>query len=186
MAKFKQNNVELRDNQKLIFDSAKGKFISYDGSEVFINTTLSGVTPTEDYHLVTKTYVDGSSIFGSEFYEEESLGESSTTSTSYQTKLTLTTGSLPAGKYRIGWGFGWSFGSTSYDFKAEVTVNDVTELLDLHQEPKDSGVDQLYHCGGFGYWSGSGVTTIKVIYCTENGGITAYIRDARLEIWRVS
>jgi len=58
MAKFKQNNVELRDNQKLIFDSAKSKFMSYDGDEVFINTTISGVEPTEDYHLGTKEYVD--------------------------------------------------------------------------------------------------------------------------------
>lgn len=58
MAKFKQNNVELRDNQRLIFDSAKAKYMSYDGAEVYINTTLSGIDPTENYHLTTKTYVD--------------------------------------------------------------------------------------------------------------------------------
>jgi len=58
MAKFKQNNVELRDNQKVIFDSAKNKYMSYDGAEVYINTTISGVDPTSDYHLTTKFYVD--------------------------------------------------------------------------------------------------------------------------------
>jgi len=58
MAKFKQNNVELRDNQKLIFDSAKNKYISYDGIEVYINTTISGVEPTDDSHLTTRNYVD--------------------------------------------------------------------------------------------------------------------------------
>jgi len=58
MAKFKQNNVELKDNQKLILDSAKTKYMSYDGSEVFINTTISGADPTIDGHLTTKQYVD--------------------------------------------------------------------------------------------------------------------------------
>jgi len=58
MAKFKQNNLELRDNQKVIFDSAKNKYISYDGVELYVNTNISGVTPIEDYHLTTKFYVD--------------------------------------------------------------------------------------------------------------------------------
>jgi hypothetical protein len=58
MAKFKQSNLELRDGQKLIFDTSKVKYISYDGVETFINTTLSGVTPTSSGHLVTKNYVD--------------------------------------------------------------------------------------------------------------------------------
>ncbi len=58
MAKFKQNNVELRDNQKLIFDSAKNKYMSYDGSELFVTTNISGVEPTADYHLGTKLYID--------------------------------------------------------------------------------------------------------------------------------
>ena len=58
MAKFKLQNLELKDSQKLIFDSAKAKYITYDGSETLINTTLSGVTPTGDGHLTTKAYVD--------------------------------------------------------------------------------------------------------------------------------
>jgi len=58
MAKFKQQNLELKDSQKLILDSAKAKYLTYDGSETAINTTLSGVTPTGDGHLTTKAYVD--------------------------------------------------------------------------------------------------------------------------------
>ena len=62
MAKFKQNNVELRDNQKVIFDSAKNKYMIYDGTNVSINTTLGGVDPIEDDHLTTKIYVDSRSL----------------------------------------------------------------------------------------------------------------------------
>jgi len=58
MAKFKQSNVELRDGQKYIFDTSKTKWMAYDGLETYINTTLSGVTATEDYHLTRKDYVD--------------------------------------------------------------------------------------------------------------------------------
>jgi len=58
MAKFKQSNIEMRDGQTLILDTAKAKSLGYDGSETFINTTLSGVTPTQDYHMTTKVYVD--------------------------------------------------------------------------------------------------------------------------------
>jgi hypothetical protein len=58
MAKFKQSNMELKDGQKLILDTTKAKYISYDGVETSINTTLSGVTPINVGHLTTKNYVD--------------------------------------------------------------------------------------------------------------------------------
>jgi len=58
MAKFKENNIELRDGQKLILDTAKSQWIISDGSEATINTPLIGVAPTEDDHLARKDYVD--------------------------------------------------------------------------------------------------------------------------------
>jgi len=58
MGKFKQGNIELRDGQKLILDTAKGQWITADGSEATINTPLIGVAPTEDDHLTRKDYVD--------------------------------------------------------------------------------------------------------------------------------
>jgi hypothetical protein len=58
VAKFKQSNLEMMDGQKLILDTTKAKYISYDGVETSINTTLSGVTPTDSSHLTTKNYVD--------------------------------------------------------------------------------------------------------------------------------
>ena len=40
MAKFKQNNLELRDNQKLILDSAKTQWLTSDGTTATLNTDL--------------------------------------------------------------------------------------------------------------------------------------------------
>ena len=126
-------------------------------------------------------------VFGSEFSEGSSDGESSTTNTSFQQKLRLTTGSLPSGKYRVGWSYEWSFSSTSYDFKAQVQINDSTTIAEHQEEPQDSGSDQWHKAGGFYYHTGSGVLNIDIDYCrSSSSGGTAYIRRARLEIWRVS
>lgn len=58
MAKFKASNIELLDDQHISFDTAKAKTLSYDGSELGFSAVVSGVTPTEDYHLSTKAYAD--------------------------------------------------------------------------------------------------------------------------------
>ena len=191
MAKFKQNNVELRDNQKLIFDTAKNKYMSYDGSEVFINVTLSGVTPTEDYHLATKVYVDNvGSIFGSEYDYAASEGESSTTSNTYQQKLRLTTGSVSAGDYRIGWSFEYTSTTDKLDCGFKVEVDDTTVINEISPSPQKKYADGvLYNISGFKDLSLSNAShTIDLDYIARVGieiG-TTYIRRARLEIWRVS
>jgi len=94
MAKFKEGNVELRDNQKLIFDSAKNKYMSHDGSELFVTTNISGVTPIEDYHLGTKLYVDDAiaTATGSLTQDHSGLNELDYASAGH-------TGFQPAGSY---------------------------------------------------------------------------------------
>lgn len=58
MAKFRNSNLLLKDNQKIRFGDAQDSDIYYDGSELRVSTTISGVTPTQDYHLARKDYVD--------------------------------------------------------------------------------------------------------------------------------
>lgn len=125
-------------------------------------------------------------IFGTEFQWDESTGESSTNSLSYVRKLRLTTTSLPAGEYRIGWSYNWSHNSTISDFEARVFLNDSITIEDHRQEPKDSGTDQRYQNGGFSIRTLSGINTIDIDWRTDNAGNTAFIRETRLEIWRIS
>ena len=58
MARFKQKNLKLKNNQRIYLGTNDEVSIWFDGDELQIDTTISGVAPTEDYHLSTKKYVD--------------------------------------------------------------------------------------------------------------------------------
>jgi hypothetical protein len=124
-------------------------------------------------------------IFGTEFQQVESLADSSTTSTAFQTKLTLTTVSIPAGTYRIGWSYDWRYSTTVANFQARIVENGTVRFLHV-QEPQDGAITQRQPASGFLYLIlPSGVNTIEIQYSSA-GGLTATIRNARLELWRVA
>lgn len=118
---------------------------------------------------------------------------STTTSTTFQNKLTLNTSNLPLGNYRIAVYYGWNHDGTTNDFEARVQLNAVN-LGDIHkQEPKDSawtdptGTTQRY------LWARiyepqnlSGAQTITLDYRTDTAGVESSVRDAYIEIFRVS
>lgn len=58
MAKFKEKHLKLRDDQRVYFGDSDDSSLWFDGSEMRIATTVSGVDPSQDYHLTTKKYVD--------------------------------------------------------------------------------------------------------------------------------
>jgi hypothetical protein len=125
----------------------------------------------------------GSSIFGSEFYEASNEASSTTTSTTYVQKLRLTTGTLPDGKYRIGWYAELNQSSTTSRARLRVQVNDTFTACDSHEEPQD--VANWMPHSGFVFYSGSGVFNVDMDYSAVGGGTAAIVR-ARLELWRVS
>lgn len=122
--------------------------------------------------------------YGTEFADAESDGESSTTSTTEQVKVTLTTSSLPLGKYRVGWYFEINGSSGSQDVEVQV-YDGATVLARVEEAAEDS--DAWKSEGGFKYLSSiSGVRTLTIKYKTQNPSATARIRRARLEIIRIS
>lgn len=160
------------------------------------DSTLKGKV----YHNTTDTYsyvcngtawvqidaVVETSVFGTEYdyIEDETL--STTTSTSYVQKLRLTTASLPAGNYRIGYSYQWALLADDRDFMAEVQVDSTTVIHDHHQEPKEKGAGQEFANSGFKVMAlGDGVHTIDIVYATEDSAKLASIWGVRLEIWRV-
>lgn len=139
----------------------------------FIGATVSGNGTTADVTVL--------GVFGSEFQEISDDTTSSTTSSTYQQKLRLTTADLPVGKYRIGWQFSVFVDATG-DVTAKVILDDVT---DLDRHSIDNSTDDYNSNGGFSYHSSfSGVHTIDIVYKANSG--TALIRYARIEIWRIS
>lgn len=112
--------------------------------------------------------------------------ESSTTSATYQQKLRLTTPSLLAGTYRIGWYAEVMQSSTTDDVFCRVQIDDATDAMEINIEIKDN--TNYVPISGFYYatFGSAAVHDIDMDYRAESSPTTtSYIRRARLEIERV-
>jgi len=60
MAKFSRKDIFFKDGDMAVFGTDQDSKLYWDGNsdELRLSTTISGVTPTEDYQLTTKQYVD--------------------------------------------------------------------------------------------------------------------------------
>ncbi len=58
MAKIQDKHLKLRYNQRVYFGDSDESSIFHDGAMLRISSTVSGVTPTQDYHLATKQFVE--------------------------------------------------------------------------------------------------------------------------------
>ncbi len=128
-------------------------------------------------------FLPESPIFGTQFQQTKDDTESSTTSTTFQQKLRMTTTSLPSGSYRIGFYLETRQSNSADAVEWQVELNDTTILATAEQEPDDP--NDLFSYGGHDYRTLSGVNTIDIDWRQQRGS-TAYIRRARLELWRVS
>jgi hypothetical protein len=122
--------------------------------------------------------------FGANYQYAESESESSTTSGSYQTKLTLTTPSLASGNYRMQ--FSYEMYTSDSDANYQLIQNDVTVLHQIEHTSVDEFEKHHWMSqSGFKHFTSiSGVNTFKIQY-NDDGGGSAKIRRARIELWRV-
>jgi hypothetical protein len=159
-----------------------------------MNFVGSGITVTLDPLDPTKVNVSVPGGGTANLHTAKTSIFQSTTSDQYQTALTLTTAILPAGQYRVGWGYIWSYDSISQgkDFKARVQLDGATTIGIHQQQPKDAsgtgdgGTDQRFQTTGFTYFTSIGaVHTITLEYCSSRKGVTASIYEAVIELWQV-
>lgn len=122
-------------------------------------------------------------VNGSQFNYIEDIGLSTTTSTTYVTKLTLTVNNLPTGLYRIGVNYTWNGSSTTYTFYSRVLLNSV-QIGDEHINRIANNTNYIPHQKTF-YTVLSGNNTIQLQYRTNNSAGTARIRQTSIELWRV-
>jgi len=130
---------------------------------------------------ITSIYKKSGTIFGSDYSYVSSEVESSTTSYSWQTKLTMTTPDL-TGTYRISW-----FGEiTNSNNKSEywfgVRLNG-TSICEIEDKPIDD--NHWYPQSGFYVTDFDGVQNIDIVFAEGKNG-TAKIRRSRIEIMRIS
>jgi len=118
---------------------------------------------------------------------------STTTSDTFQTKISATTASVPAGTYRVAVTYGWNHDSTGSDFEARLMVNSSQEG-ELHkQEPQDSAgsfsttfSSQRYYVTRVFYVSlSAGTHDLDLEYRTDLSGDESSIWNAVIEFWRV-
>jgi len=217
MVRIRTNDIFITDDDKIIFGDHFDSEIFWDSSVVHpttsgdlrLTTTISGVDPTEDYHLTTKWYVDdqiatlsggidqeiedaletaqGGFIFGGYFFYASDFAQSSTNSTSYIEKLKLTVSGVPDGSYRVGFSWEWRHSKLNTEFEGQVTIDDDPPIFETATKPiVDVNTWRLVSDFYYIEALASGTHTIDIDYASANAGSTSYIRNTRIEFWRVS
>lgn len=108
------------------------------------------------------------------FQQAESSAISTTTSSTYQNKLTLTTpANLQLGDYLVRWHWNWYRQSTSGDSGFQIIQNNSFPIQTWEVEPQDPSTDQRNCISGFYLARGiSGTNTFTVRYREINGSTT--------------
>jgi len=136
----------------------------------------------------------GSAVFGSNLHLAESTAVSTTTSATYQNKVSMVTATLEAGTYRLEVSYGWNCDNATADALYRVT-QDGSQLGEHHQqEPSDvagdfgaTGSNQRYYTTRVFHLSLSAQSyTFDLDYQTEYAGNEASIWDAYMSLWRLS
>ena len=136
-----------------------------------------------------KPYVKGEGgdlkpIFGSEYQFESSESVSSTSSTSFKNKLTLTTPIIPAGFYKADVTFEVTNSSGDKPVVTETTLNG-NQLNESLYAPKFEN-EYLLTTSFAAQELTNAVQVIELNYRSTSEGGTAKIRKARIELFRVS
>ncbi len=132
-------------------------------------------------------------LFGRDYQTEVSVALSTTTSTTFQVKITLTTPSL-TGTYRVGWCA--LVGQSNTGDQVECRLRNTTDGVTLGADPVGAGADGSRNepkdtldrmtTAGFAEVVFSGAAKTFELQYRQQGGNTASIRNAHVEIWRVA
>lgn len=179
-------------NQAITDDAWNYVYLDYDGS---LNINTTGFPTTTHIRLARVRALDGGIIaidderviltagIDKTINKVTAEGQDSTTDTDWQQKLRLTLNGLQAGTYIVQWYCELRHSNNDASERAEmrVEVNDMTEI-GYSVWPYNLFEDS----GGFGINDFSaGDYTIDLDFRQQGGG-TAYIRRARLLLWRIA
>ena len=144
------------------------------------NTTTSKFEGYEAGAWINLT--SGGSVFGGNYAYAATEAESTTTSQSWQTKVTLSA-TLPAGNYRIGFTAAMKTSVSGKEAQARLRYgNSSTEVSVVSTASTVYGAD-----GAFAQIALTADTyAFTLEYNCGQSQMTAYCRRARIEIWRVS
>ena len=158
---------------------------SLDLAVTLLNFLGAGVTAVENAdHEIDITIPGSSSVFGTDYNTAQSLGQSTTTSTTLQQKLRLSV-NVAAGNYVVHWALTAGNTSDEAGVNVRVQLDDATNLTTyVHGHGRDSGASDASN-GGHAILALSGAHDIDVDFAASAGG-TAVIQDVTLTLWRVT
>jgi len=125
----------------------------------------------------------GAGFFGNELHDVESEALSTTTSTTFQQKLRMTTASLPLGKYILI--YSMEYAVDTADAEVQLEQNDTTQL-GVNQT--DGSLDDKFLTFGDHKILDaiSGIHTFDLDFKAMTGAPTVSVQRARLTLWRLS
>jgi hypothetical protein len=163
---------------------ASGDFNSFTEKTGPVNDDIILIEDSADTYAKKK--IKKSSLYASAFGGGASDtavdSEASTTETSYQDRVNYTTGTLQAGRYRIGFQFLAKTGGAGQVGQYAIDVaggeSEAVECKDNYYQLQS----------GFVYYdlASAGTINIKLKYKSGGTNSTAYIMKARVEVWKVS
>jgi hypothetical protein len=122
-------------------------------------------------------------LFGSQYQTAGTATETSTTSATFQNKVTLTTISLPAGDYRLSWSLQWRAANANRGIGIRVQ-RDAVELANYTRfsgsasdAPPESGFITLTA-------QTAGVKVYTLDFRVAIGSTTIFVKNSYLELWR--
>lgn len=126
------------------------------------------------------------SVFGDYFQSAISEGESATTSTIWQPKLTLTTPSLPAANYVVLWQLRLKTDTDNREVYARVQLDNTSTLGEYETVESPTSYYRYSVAGHVTLALGAGVHFIDIDYVAGGGAArTVSIKSARICFWRV-
>ncbi len=124
-------------------------------------------------------------VFGSEFNVWNSMGVSSTISTSFQTKLSITTGVLPAGIYRLQLSFTW-YCENGTRIRVRLLEDGSQKDSEFIDRPREDQTRRYTTNLYYSTFVNDTTHTYVVEYARDRKFNSVFIKDVILELWRVA
>lgn len=106
---------------------------------------------------------------------------SSTSSTSFINKVSLNTGPIADGQYKLTWYYEWNYDARFRDFRARILFESALTLMEHVQEPQEDDSDQWAPASGLVFGSlPAGTYTIDLQFASSSFADVASIRRARI------
>ena len=183
-AQFTGHTGNEANPHNVTYDQTGAAALAGDAAQLF-----SVADPTAGAHAASRQWVESVLpviVFGTEPQDAVSDAPSSTTAVTWQDKTTLNTSSLPAGTYRVG--FVAQVRNDNKNNGVDCRLYNITTATeyDLHEITASQDADNWYSVTSFIYVTLTGVNDIRIQW-QRNGTLgTAYIKNARIELWRIT